>query len=171
MSAGIAGSMAKRLMGHEERYFGKTNRAAAGRFVAGRLKALTRHEALFVAGELSPDFYESPEFKGAVLAILKSSSPISIKIACGKRAELIEKQNPFLWDLASKGRISIYITPTRPKYHFICIDGRSLFLEANHEPGQPCETYFMEDAEEVARTYKDKFNSLIESGRVQKLQN
>ena len=85
--------------------------------------------------------------------------------------DIIEKMNPFLWRLVREKRVIIHIASTRPKYHFICIDGRSLFLEAVHDPGHPCETYFIENAGQVAQKYREKFLRTIEAGRVPKLEN
>lgn len=170
MRDGLFGSLVKRALGFEERYFGKAHRVEAARFIAAYLEFYTQQEALFVAGELAPAFYESAEFKDAARAILQRAGSESIRIICGKSADLIKEENPFLYELARRHLVSIYIAAQRPKFHYICIDGSSLLLEGLHNKGQSCETYFMENAKDIARRYRDKFYYFItESNQVKRL--
>lgn len=157
MDDGLIGTWLSRLLGYEERYFPMREQVETGKFIARFIELHAHYEVLGVAGEFPPIFYESPEFKSAVSALVRRAweksgkQAPSIKFISGKEIPRIRNENPYLLELAEKGMAEVYLLPFRPKYHFTCIDGRSLFIQETHEHGLGAGTYFMEHTFSLGR--------------------
>jgi len=161
---GVLGTTLKRFLGFEEIFFPAPDRPNASRFITGFIQHHAEKEVLIIAGELDPIFFEADHFKEAIGAVLGSQKEPRIKIKIifqSKSLDELKQRNLFLYGLASQKRVELYMTPERPTYHYICIDGRSLFIEKVHLQGERHDTYFMENAKENARLKREHFYRLI----------
>jgi len=129
-----------------------------------------------VAGELDPSFY-SGEFVEIIEKKLKSNEGIIINILYHKKPakdikeamEYLKRENPSFFNLLNQikntpleKRINIYWAERRPKYHFVVADN-NVFIEKQHKPKEPRESYLKRNTVKLYRWYIDDFDILIKS--------
>lgn len=122
-----------------------------------------------VAGEANPEFYT----KGVARAIEEAHNRgVIVRMICGPT--VIGKRNGKLrsdiLDLASKGKIELYLSTKRQRHHFRVAETGRLYYEAEHIPGEPGfrTGYNIPTNRFEAKPCEKTFEKLLSSGDVRK---